>query len=109
MEKDALEHLMQQLFHSIPSARLSDPRHEALRNELERVIGTLEPLEAILLRLRYGLLGGSALSIAELAFGMNLGVEKVQELETSALQKLRECCSTRKITRYLGKPTEQAQ
>ncbi len=86
MEKDALDHLMQQLFHSIPSARLSDPRHEALRNELERVIGTLEPLEAILLRLRYGLLGGSALSIAELAFGMNLGVEKVQELETSALQ-----------------------
>ena len=109
MKSDALDHLMQQLFNGVPSARLSDPRHEALRNELEWAIGTLEPLQAILLRLRYGLLGGAALSVEELAFGMNLGVEKVQELETSALQKLRECCSTRKITRYLGKPTEQAQ
>ena len=108
MESDALDHLMQQLFNGVPSARLSDPRHEALRNELERAIGTLEPLQAILLRLRYGLLGGSALSIEELAYGMNLGVDAVRELEASALHKLRECCSTRKIARYLGKPMEKA-
>ena len=57
--------------------------------ELVAVVGTLSPVAARVLRLRYGLDGESAHSIREVAEMLSLSAERIRQIEMRALLRLR--------------------
>jgi RNA polymerase sigma factor (sigma-70 family) len=71
----------------------SDTEHEAeiaiLPRELEAVVGTLSPVAARVLRLRYGLDGEAAHSIRQVAEALSLSPERIRQIEMRALLRLR--------------------
>ncbi|PLV60180.1 RNA polymerase sigma factor RpoD [Thermotoga sp. KOL6] len=73
---------------SIPS-----PKKEAMRmlmrEELEKVLKTLSPREAMVLRMRYGLLDGKPKTLEEVGQYFNVTRERIRQIEVKALRKLR--------------------
>ncbi|AEH51992.1 RNA polymerase sigma factor RpoD [Pseudothermotoga thermarum] len=73
---------------SIPS-----PKKEAMRmlmrEELEKVLRTLNPREAMVLKMRYGLLDGKAKTLEEVGQYFNVTRERIRQIEVKALRKLR--------------------
>ncbi len=73
---------------SIPS-----PKKEAMRmlmrEELEKVLKTLNPREAMVLKMRYGLLDGKAKTLEEVGQYFNVTRERIRQIEVKALRKLR--------------------
>ncbi|MCZ6681077.1 MAG: sigma-70 family RNA polymerase sigma factor [Candidatus Poribacteria bacterium] len=85
-----------------PSATISDfladesqvtPEEEMLsRSEdelLEKVLGTLTPREAIVIKLRYGLTDGAEHTLADIGEQLGISRERVRQVEADALRKLR--------------------
>lgn len=79
----------------LPSMFTSDdqPIDEALmdrqeRERLERAIGQLPPFEASIIRGRFGI-GGEVLKLRELGAARDLSRERIRQLETQALARLR--------------------
>jgi len=66
-----------------------DAMSSVLRMEIDRVLGTLEPHEQDVIRLRHGLYDGTALSLDEAAKTLKLTRERVRQIEERALRKLR--------------------
>lgn len=73
---------------SVPS-----PKKEAMRmlmrEELEKVLKTLSPREAMVLRMRYGLLDGKPKTLEEVGQYFNVTRERIRQIEVKALRKLR--------------------
>ncbi len=73
---------------SIPS-----PKKEAMRmlirEEVEKVLRTLNPREAMVLKMRYGLLDGKAKTLEEVGQYFNVTRERIRQIEVKALRKLR--------------------
>ena len=73
---------------SIPS-----PKREAMRmlirEEVEKVLKTLNPREAMVLKMRYGLLDGKAKTLEEVGQYFNVTRERIRQIEVKALRKLR--------------------
>lgn len=63
--------------------------HAALDQNIERVLSSLESEEHLLLRLRFGIGVPVALSREEVARKFNLSLERVREIESKALRRLR--------------------
>jgi RNA polymerase primary sigma factor len=63
---------------------------EALAGELDRVIDTLAPREALIVRMRFGLYDGRPHTLDEVGRHVGLTRERVRQLEKEALARLRE-------------------
>jgi RNA polymerase primary sigma factor len=72
-----------------------------LRSEVEHAIETLAPSERRVLQLRFGLLDGRERTLEEV--GKRLGVtrERIRQIETRALHKLRQPWRSKKLRAYL--------
>jgi RNA polymerase primary sigma factor len=57
--------------------------------ELQRLLGTLTPVEAEILRLRYGLGGGAELTLRQTGVHYGLSRERIRQIQQEALGKLR--------------------
>jgi RNA polymerase sigma factor (sigma-70 family) len=72
---------------------VASPEDEALRGELadqiEEVLGTLDPREREVLRLRFGLTTDREQTLAEIGQRLGLSRERVRQIETRAVAKLR--------------------
>ncbi|MBF8185937.1 sigma-70 family RNA polymerase sigma factor [Nonomuraea sp. K274] len=62
----------------------------ALSAELNRLVKTLPPREAFVIRLRYGLAGQKIMTYAEIGAHLGLTRERIRQLEKQALKRLRE-------------------
>jgi RNA polymerase primary sigma factor len=60
-----------------------------LKEQLEQVLDTLSDREALVLRLRYGLVDGRAYTLEEVGQKMNVTRERIRQIEAKALRKLR--------------------
>ncbi|MBA3296328.1 MAG: sigma-70 family RNA polymerase sigma factor [Acidobacteria bacterium] len=82
-----------QLGRRVADATAASPEEELLRSEIaERVERALMPLddrEKEVLRLRFGLGGDHEYTLAEVAHRFNLSRERVRQIETKALKKLK--------------------
>jgi RNA polymerase primary sigma factor len=82
-----------QLGRRVADATVTSPEEELLRSEYaERVEQALAPLddrEKEVLRLRFGLGSDHEYTLAEVAHRFNLSRERVRQIETKALRKLR--------------------
>lgn len=63
--------------------------HNAKKELLDRVLGTLKDREAQVIKLRYGLLDGTEHTLAEIGEKLGISRERVRQIEAEALRKLR--------------------
>lgn len=86
-----------------PDSRVSN---ENLVSELEKILETLRPRERDVLRLRFGLSDGNKRTLEEIGQLFGVSRERVRQIETRALNKLRKMCrsnrSIRSLRNYLG-------
>ncbi len=77
----------------LPDTRTPSPPQsayiDALRESLQKILCTLTPREATIIRLRFGLRSGQALSRQEVGERMGLDRERIRQLEMQALKHLR--------------------
>ena len=72
-----------------------------LKEQLVEVLGTLTEREQKVLRLRFGLDDGRARTLEEVGKEFNVTRERIRQIETKALRKLRHPSRSRKLKDYL--------
>ena len=73
-----------------------------LREELERLLASLEPREVQILQLRYGLKDGRSLTLEQVGKKYGLTRERIRQIEVQALRKLRHPSRSRRLRDYLS-------
>ena len=76
--------------------------HDLLRQELENALATISPREARILRLRFGLIDGRAHTLEELGQKFGLTRERIRQIESDALRRLRHPSRARRLKDYLN-------
>lgn len=72
-----------------------------LRERVEEVLSTLSPREARVIRLRFGLDNGRAYTLEEVGQKFGLTRERIRQIESRALRRLRHPCRSRLLRDYL--------
>jgi RNA polymerase primary sigma factor len=73
-----------------------------LQEQLEAVLGTLKPREATIIRLRFGMSDGHPRTLAAVGREVGLTRERIRQIESKALSKLRHPSRTQRLRDYLG-------
>ena len=76
--------------------------HTLLREQLEEVMDTLRPREAMVLKLRFGLEDGKARTLEEVGKQFDVTRERIRQIEAKALRKLRHPSRSKKLRDYMG-------
>ena len=76
--------------------------HTLLREQLEEVMDTLTPREAMVLKLRFGLEDGKARTLEEVGKQFDVTRERIRQIEAKALIKLRHPSRSKKLRDYMG-------
>ena len=85
----------------IPSAETSSATI-FLKEQIERSLGKLSPMEEKVLRLRFGLDDDNALTLKQIGDRMSLSRERIRQIEAQALNKLRKSSSVGSLASYLN-------
>ncbi len=75
---------------------------ESLRNEIDKVLSTLRPREAEIVRLYFGLDGDRPLTLEEIGEYFQLTRERVRQIKEKALRRLRHRSRLEPLRKYLG-------
>jgi RNA polymerase primary sigma factor len=81
-----------------PDSRVSQ---ESLTHEIEKVLQTLRPREKDVLELRFGLKDGNKRTLEEIGQLFGVSRERVRQIETRALNKLRKMCRNNRTIKSL--------
>ena len=73
-----------------------------LHQDLVAVLEVLPAREVRILQLRYGLLGGKRHTLQEVGDKMGVSRERIRQIETQALRRLRHPSVYQKLRGYLG-------
>ena len=73
-----------------------------LREQLEEVLTTLTPREEQVLRMRFGLTDGKAHTLEEVGKEFNVTRERIRQIESKALRKLRHPSRSKKLRDFLN-------
>ncbi len=76
--------------------------HAMLRDQMESLLAALSPREGRVLQLRYGLRDGHTYTLEEVGSRFGVTRERVRQIESKALRKLRHPRRSRKLRDYLG-------
>ncbi len=72
-----------------------------LGDKIEEMLSTLNPREARILRLRFGLVNGRSYTLEEVGQKFGLTRERIRQIEGRALRRLRHPCRSRQLRDYL--------
>jgi RNA polymerase primary sigma factor len=86
---------------STPTPPQSAYQH-LLAEKIEDVLSTLNPREARILRLRFGLVNGRSYTLEEVGQKFGLTRERIRQIEGKALRRLRHPRRSRELREYLG-------
>jgi len=91
---------------SIPDPDAIAPAEAAsqtmLKEQIQEVLRTLSPREVRILQLRYGLGNGESYTLEQVGKKMGVTRERVRQIETQALSRLRHPTHIRQLKDYLG-------
>ncbi|HAA84810.1 MAG TPA: RNA polymerase sigma factor RpoD [Kosmotogaceae bacterium] len=73
-----------------------------LREQIDQVLDTLSPREAMVLKMRYGLLDGKTKTLEEVGQFFNVTRERIRQIEVKALRKLRHPSRSKQLKALLG-------
>ncbi len=76
--------------------------HRLLREEIESVLAALTPREARVLQLRFGLTDGRSHTLKEVGEKFGVTRERIRQIETEALQRLRNPARAKRLRDYLS-------
>ena len=76
--------------------------HESLKKEIERVLLTLSPREADIVRLYFGLNNKHPYSLEEIGAEFDLTRERVRQIKEKAIRRLRHTSRSKLLKSYLG-------
>jgi RNA polymerase primary sigma factor len=76
--------------------------NESLRMEIDRVIETLPPREADIIRLYFGLEGKYQMTMEEIGEKFELTRERVRQIKEKALRRLKQASKSKNLKAYLG-------
>jgi RNA polymerase primary sigma factor len=88
---------------------LYEMNQQALKDSIGRVLGTLEHREREILRLRFGLADGYTYTLEEVGKIFSVTRERVRQIETRALRKLKESNRAASLAGFLDQPVEMAE
>jgi len=74
----------------------------ALVEELRELLDELDPREATILRLRYGIDGGNPMTLEEIGKRLHLSRERVRQLEKRAKERLKKRANAKSLGDYLS-------
>ena len=90
----------------IEDNRYENPDETALRNsmhkDIDKVLDTLKPNEAKVLRLRYGLNGSKPMSLKEVGDVCNLTKERIRQIEKKAIVRMQYPARVRRLEAYVA-------
>lgn len=75
--------------------------NESLKKEIERSLSTLNPREAQIIRMYYGLGNESSSSLEEIGKTIGLTSERVRQLKTKAIRKLKNTYRSKRLKSFL--------
>jgi len=75
--------------------------HQLLKEQVERVLGTLNDRERRVLQLRFGLEDGRSRTLEEVGREFNVTRERIRQIEAKALRKLRHPTRSKKLKDFL--------
>ena len=75
--------------------------HAMLKEQLEEVLGSRTDREARVIKLRFGLEDGRTRTLEEVGKEFNVTRERIRQIESKALRKLRQPSRSRKLKDYL--------
>ncbi|KAK6147011.1 hypothetical protein DH2020_017943 [Rehmannia glutinosa] len=73
---------------------------QIMRQHTRNLLSVLNPRERKIIRLRFGIEGGEQKSLSEIGAGFGLSKERVRQLESRALYKLKQCLSSQGLEAY---------
>ncbi len=76
--------------------------YESLRKEIERVISTLTPREAEILKYYFGLEGKYPMTLEEIGEKFDLTRERVRQIKEKAIRRLKQTSRSKILKTYLG-------
>jgi RNA polymerase primary sigma factor len=79
------------------SSPTDDLAFEALTSEVKALLGELRPIEADILRQRFGLVSDQELTLKEIGEKYNLSRERIRQLQEQALMKMRRALQRRDL------------
>ncbi|HRK53976.1 MAG TPA: RNA polymerase sigma factor RpoD/SigA [Cyclobacteriaceae bacterium] len=80
----------------------SDLMVKSLQTEVKRALATLSERESAVISLYYGLAGGHAVTLEEIADQFDLTRERVRQIKEKATRKLRQSSRSKELKAYLG-------
>lgn len=75
--------------------------HDSLQKDIARSFSILSERETLILNMYYGLSGYSAMSLEEISTKLNLTSERVRQVKSKAIRKLKEMKNTKRLMSYL--------
>ena len=90
----------------VEDTRYLSPDEEAVKNsmkdDLNKVLDTLKPNEARVLRLRYGLNGEKPMSLKEVGDICNLTKERIRQIEKHAIIRMQQPAKLERLEAYVA-------
>ncbi len=80
-----------------------------LHEQIEKVLNTLSPREAMVLKMRYGLIDGKAKTLEEVGQYFNVTRERIRQIEVKALRKLRHPSRSKHLKVFMGLAEEEEE
>lgn len=73
---------------------------QLMRQHVRNLLSVLSPRERKIIRMRFGIEDGSHKSLSEIGAGFGLSKERVRQLESRALYKLKQCLDSHGLEAY---------
>ncbi|HEU24564.1 MAG: RNA polymerase sigma factor RpoD [Mesoaciditoga sp.] len=80
-----------------------------LHEQIDKVLNTLSPREAMVLKMRYGLIDGKAKTLEEVGQYFNVTRERIRQIEVKALRKLRHPSRSKHLKVFMGLDDDQSE
>ncbi len=81
--------------------------HSMLKDEIQSVLDTLDERERKILELRFGIVDGTSRTLEEVGAEFNVTRERVRQIESKALRKLRHPTRSRRIKMFLDMSSKE--